>query len=157
MFFVAIGTVVAPRTIPSALPWLLLFLVRVTVGKVADVWIIARLARLHGRASQLAIGLGQIGEFSYVLGALALGGGLITKEVNAALIGAVVISIAASSILVRLIGGASAPPALPPPRLPPPPPNPGGGPPPPQGGANRGTGGGSWEGGRRGGPPPPGP
>jgi len=121
MFFVALGTVVDPRTIPSALPWLLLFLVLVAVGKVAVVWIIARLARLHGRASQLAIGLGQIGEFSYVLGALALGGGLITKEVNAALIGAVVISIAASSILVRLIGGASAPPALPLRRFAPPP------------------------------------
>src|SRR5207237_10601194 len=88
------------------------------------------------------------GEFSYVLGALALGGGLITKEVNAALIGAVVISIAASSILVRLIGGASAPPALPLPRLPPPPPKGGGAPAPFTGGrmgrrvGERGAGGG---------------
>jgi hypothetical protein len=42
-----------------------------------------------------------------VLGALALGGGLITKEVSAGLIGAVVISIAASSVLVRLAHRAS--------------------------------------------------
>lgn len=102
MFFVALGTVVDPRAIPGALPWLVLFLALVLVAKVAVVWIIARLARLEGRASQVAIGLGQVGEFSYVLGALALGAGLITKEVNAALIGAVVISIAASSILVRM-------------------------------------------------------
>lgn len=102
MFFVALGTVIDPRAIPGALPWLLLFLALVVVAKVLVVWAIARLARLGGRAFQLAVGLGQIGEFSYVLGALALGGGLITKEVSAGLIGAVVISIAASSVLVRL-------------------------------------------------------
>lgn len=103
MFFVALGTVIDPRALPGALPWLLLFLALVVVAKVAVVWIIARLARLDGRASQVAVGLGQVGEFSYVLGALALGGGLITKQVNDALVGAVVISIAASSILVRVL------------------------------------------------------
>jgi CPA2 family monovalent cation:H+ antiporter-2 len=102
MFFVALGTVIDPRAIPGALPWLLLFLALVVIAKVLVVWAIARLANLGGRALQLAVGLGQIGEFSYVLGALALGGGLITKEVSAGLIGAVVISIAASSVLVRL-------------------------------------------------------
>jgi predicted Kef-type K+ transport protein len=51
---------------------------------------------------QLAVGLGQVGEFSYVLGALALSGGLITKQVSAGLVGAVVVSIAASSLLVRV-------------------------------------------------------
>jgi CPA2 family monovalent cation:H+ antiporter-2 len=103
MFFVALGTVVDPRTIPAALPWLVLFLVLVVIGKMAVIWIIAKLARLEGRPAQIAVGLGQIGEFSYVLGALALGAGFITKEVNAALVGAVVITIAASSILVRLL------------------------------------------------------
>jgi CPA2 family monovalent cation:H+ antiporter-2 len=102
MFFVALGTVIDPRAIPGALPWLFLFLALVVFGKVFVVWLIAKLARLGGRLLQLAVGLGQIGEFSYVLGALALGGGLITKEVSAGLIGAVVISIAASSVLVRL-------------------------------------------------------
>ena len=102
MFFVALGTVIDPRTIPGAVPWLVLFLALVVVAKVFVVWAIARLARLGARALQLAVGLGQIGEFSYVLGALALGAGLITKEVSAGLIGAVVVSIAASSVLVRL-------------------------------------------------------
>ena len=37
-----------------------------------------------------------------MLGALALSAGLITKQVSAGLIGAVVISIAASSVLVRI-------------------------------------------------------
>jgi len=73
------------------------------------VWVLARVVHLGARTLQLAVGLGQVGEFSYVLGALALAGGLITKEVSAGLIGAVVVSIAASSILVRVAGRVPAP------------------------------------------------
>jgi CPA2 family monovalent cation:H+ antiporter-2 len=102
MFFVALGTVIDPRTVGPALPWLLLFLALVVAGKVLVVWVLARIGRLTGRALQLAVGLGQVGEFSYVLGALALSAGLITKQVSAGLIGAVVVSIAASSVLVRV-------------------------------------------------------
>jgi CPA2 family monovalent cation:H+ antiporter-2 len=102
MFFVALGTVLDPSKLADALPWLLTFLGLVVGGKVLVVWIIARFAKLEARAGQLAIGLGQVGEFSYVLGALALGAGLISPAVSAGLVGAVVVSIAASSILVRL-------------------------------------------------------
>ena len=104
MFFVALGTVIDPGAVPGALPWLVLFLVLVVVAKGGVVWAIARIGKVGARPLQLAVGLGQVGEFSYVLGALALGAGLITKEVSAGLIGAVVVSIAASSILVRLAG-----------------------------------------------------
>jgi CPA2 family monovalent cation:H+ antiporter-2 len=109
MFFVALGTVIDPRTIGGALPWLVLFLVLVIAGKVLVVWVLARIGRLTGRALQLAVGLGQVGEFSYVLGALALSAGLITRQVSAGLIGAVVVSIAASSVLVRFARRTSAP------------------------------------------------
>jgi monovalent cation:H+ antiporter-2, CPA2 family len=102
MFFVALGTVIDPRTVAPALPWLLLFLGLVVAGKVLVVWGLARIGGLTGRPLQLAVGLGQVGEFSYVLGALTLSAGLITKQVSAGLIGAVVISIAASSVLVRV-------------------------------------------------------
>ena len=102
MFFVALGTVIDPSTIRSALPWLLLFLALVVMAKVLVVWALAKIGRLTGRALQLAVGLGQVGEFSYVLGALALSAGLITKQVGAGLVGAVVVSIAASSLLVRV-------------------------------------------------------
>jgi CPA2 family monovalent cation:H+ antiporter-2 len=105
MFFVALGTVINPNDILGALPWLLAFLAMVLFGKVLVVWLLARFSHLGARTLQLAVGLGQVGEFSYVLGALALGAGLITREVSAGLIGAVVVSIAASSILVRLAGG----------------------------------------------------
>lgn len=102
MFFVALGTVLDPTKLAESLPWLLAVLGLVAGGKVLVVWIIARFAKLGARAMQLAIGLGQVGEFSYVLGALALGAGLISPAVSAGLVEAVVISIAGSSILVRL-------------------------------------------------------
>jgi CPA2 family monovalent cation:H+ antiporter-2 len=103
MFFVALGTVIDPSTIGPALPWLLLFLALVVGAKVLVVWALAKIGGLTGRKLQLAIGLGQVGEFSYVLGALALSAGLISKQVSAGLVGAVVVSIAASSILVRVV------------------------------------------------------
>jgi CPA2 family monovalent cation:H+ antiporter-2 len=103
MFFVALGTLIDPRSIGLALPWLLLFLALVVVGKVLLIWALAKLTRLSSRPLQLAVGLGQVGEFSYVLGALALSAGLITKQISAGLIGAVVISIAVSSVVVRAV------------------------------------------------------
>jgi CPA2 family monovalent cation:H+ antiporter-2 len=103
MFFVALGTVIDPSTVVKALPWTAAFLVLVVVAKVGVIWAMARLSHLQARAVQLAVGLGQVGEFSYVLGALALATGLISKEINAGLIGAVAISIAISSVLVRAV------------------------------------------------------
>jgi Kef-type K+ transport system membrane component KefB len=88
--------------LPAAFPWLLAFLALVVMIKVGLVWLMARLAKLEARRLQLAVGLGQVGEFRYVLGALALGAGLISTQVSAALVAAVVQSIAASSILVRV-------------------------------------------------------
>ena len=73
----------------------------VIAGKVLVIWLMARFGRLGARTLQLAVGLGQVGEFSYVLGAIALGARLITPQVSSGLVGAVVVSIAASSILVR--------------------------------------------------------
>ena len=78
-------------------------LVLVIVAKVVPAWALTRFGRLPARPLQLAIGLGQVGEFSYVLGALALTAGLISSAVDSALIAAVVISIAVSSVMVRLV------------------------------------------------------
>jgi CPA2 family monovalent cation:H+ antiporter-2 len=102
MFFVSLGTVIDPGTIGAALPLMLLFIGLVIVAKVLPVWLAARLGRVPGRPLQLAVGLGQIGEFSYVLAALALGAGVISGNAQAAVIAAVVVTIAASSVLVRL-------------------------------------------------------
>ncbi len=102
MFFVSLGTLIDPGTIVSALPLMLLFIGLVAVAKVLPAWLEARFGKVPGRPLQLAIGLGQIGEFSYVLAAIALGAGLIAVETQSALIAAVVVTIAASSVLVRL-------------------------------------------------------
>jgi K+:H+ antiporter len=102
MFFVALGTVIDPAKLPQALPWLMTFLLLVVVAKGLVVWLLARVAKLDARSLQLATGLSQVGEFSYVLAALAVGAGFISQAVNAGLVIAVVVSIAASSVLVRV-------------------------------------------------------
>ena len=109
MFFVSLGTVVDPSALPAALPWIAVMLGLVIVAKGAVTWALASIARLDVRRLQLAVGLGQIGEFSYVLGSLALAAGLISARVDSALVVAVVVSIAISSVVVR---------AFPSPRLP---------------------------------------
>jgi CPA2 family monovalent cation:H+ antiporter-2 len=104
LFFVAVGSLVDPAVLPAGLPWLALFLVLVLVGKSAVAYLLARLAELPARPLQLAIGLSQVGEFSFVLGSTALAAGVIGAEVFAGLLGAIIISICASTILVRLVG-----------------------------------------------------
>jgi CPA2 family monovalent cation:H+ antiporter-2 len=102
MFFVSLGTVIDPSARGGARPWLALIVGLVVAAKVVPTWALARFGRLQARPLQLAIGLGQVGEFSYVLGALALTAGIITNQVETALVAAVAITIAASSVLVRL-------------------------------------------------------
>lgn len=109
MFFVALGTLIDPGALVRAIPWIATFVALVVAAKIGLVWLLARLTALHARRVQLAIGLGQVGEFSYVLGALALGAGLISAEVNSALVATVVLTIAASSLAVRLAHGANSP------------------------------------------------
>jgi len=103
MFFVSLGTLIDPSALGAALPWLALIIGLVVGAKIAPAWALARFGRLQARPLQLAIGLGQVGEFSYVLGALALTAGIITNQVETALVAAVAITIAASSVLVRLV------------------------------------------------------
>ncbi|MFL5674238.1 MAG: cation:proton antiporter [Chloroflexota bacterium] len=103
LFFVAIGTLIDPSRLGAAAPWIALLLALVVVAKVAVAWALARVARLDARPLQLAVGLGQIGEFSFVLASLALGAGVIDGVLFTAIIAAVAVSIAASSIAVRMV------------------------------------------------------
>jgi CPA2 family monovalent cation:H+ antiporter-2 len=104
LFFVTIGTLVDPSHLGEAAPWLALLLALVVVAKVFVAWALARLARLEVRPLQLAVGLGQIGEFSFVLASAALAAGTIDAVLFTAIIAAVAVSIAASSIAVRFVG-----------------------------------------------------
>ena len=102
-FFVAIGTLIDPGALGRGLGWLAVSVVLVIVAKSAVVFVLGRLAGLPAHHGQLAIGLGQIGEFGFVLATVAVARGVLPGEVYAALLAAVAVSIAGSSILVRLV------------------------------------------------------
>jgi CPA2 family monovalent cation:H+ antiporter-2 len=102
-FFVAIGTLIDPAAATRGLPWLALTVVLVVVAKSALAYGLVRLSGLEGSPLHIAVGLGQIGEFSFVLASFALARGAIGPDVFAAVLAAVAASIAASTILVRLI------------------------------------------------------
>ena len=109
LFFVAIGTLIQPEALLRGLPWLVLFLGLIIVAKVGVAWGLARATGLPARPVQLAIGLGQIGEFSFVLGSAAVAAGAIANDTYVALIAAVVLSIAVSTVVVRLVARAPTP------------------------------------------------
>jgi monovalent cation:H+ antiporter-2, CPA2 family len=75
------------------------------VSKVIPVYVLARLWKLSGRPSQVAIGLGQIGEFSFVLATIGVTQDVIPVELYSAILAAVVLTIAASTLLVRFHPG----------------------------------------------------
>jgi CPA2 family monovalent cation:H+ antiporter-2 len=101
-FFVAIGTLIDPGALGRGLGWLALSLGLVVVAKSLVIFGLARVARLPANSGQLAVGLGQIGEFGFVLATVAVARGVLPAEVYAALLAAVAASIAISSIGVRL-------------------------------------------------------
>ena len=103
LFFVAVGSLLDPSALATALPAAGLLIALVVVAKVAVAWLLARLAK-SGRPLQLAIGLGQLGEFSFVIVSTGAIAGVVPASWFAATLGAVVVTIAASAVLARLVG-----------------------------------------------------
>ncbi|HEY7131446.1 MAG TPA: cation:proton antiporter, partial [Candidatus Limnocylindrales bacterium] len=104
LFFVAIGTLIDPEALGRGLGWLALIVGLVIGAKVVVSYLLARAARLRGEPVQIGIGLGQVGEFSFVLGSTAAAAGAIGPEVYEAILGSVVLTIIGSTVLVRLVG-----------------------------------------------------
>jgi CPA2 family monovalent cation:H+ antiporter-2 len=104
LFFVVIGTLIEPTALMGGIGWLALYLGLIVVAKVAVAYGITRLVKVPARPIQLAIGLGQVGEFSFVLGSAAVAAEAITRDAYVALIAAVALSIAVSTVVVRLVG-----------------------------------------------------
>jgi CPA2 family monovalent cation:H+ antiporter-2 len=103
LFFVLLGSLIDPRALPRALPWIAFLLAAVVVAKALPAAVLSRLARLPDvRHWQLGVGLGQVGEFSFVLAGILLARGLITFELFTAMLSTVVLTIAASAVLVRV-------------------------------------------------------
>ena len=109
LFFVAIGTLIDPGQLVVGWGWLLALLAMVLVGKVGVSYMLARLARVAARPLQRAVGLGQVGEVSFVLASLGLATGELDRPLYSAMLAAVALSIAASSVAVRLVGPAKEP------------------------------------------------
>jgi CPA2 family monovalent cation:H+ antiporter-2 len=103
MFFVAIGTLVDPRAVPDALAWTAAVLGLVVAAKVGVIYGLAHLLDRPGvRHWQLASGLGQVGEFSFVLASIGVARGVVPSSLYTALLLSVVLTITASTVLVRL-------------------------------------------------------
>jgi CPA2 family monovalent cation:H+ antiporter-2 len=102
LFFVAIGTLVDPGELARGAGWMALFLVLVVAAKVLPAYLLVRFGRLNARPLQTAVGLGQIGEFSFVLVSVLLEADLLAGEIYAALLATLAVSIAVSSVAVRL-------------------------------------------------------
>ncbi|HEV2013025.1 MAG TPA: cation:proton antiporter [Candidatus Dormibacteraeota bacterium] len=102
LFFVAIGALIDPGALLKGLGWLVVLLGLLVLGKVVPTYLLARFGHLSGRPRQVAIGLGQIGEFSFVLATIGVSRNVILGELYAAILAAVVVTIAASTLLVRL-------------------------------------------------------
>ena len=103
LFFVAVGTLLDPHELAGGLGWLALFLGLIVTTKVGVTYVLARAARISHRPLQLAVGLGQVGEFSFVLGAALAATAAIGSQIYVALIAAVAISIAVTTVAVRLV------------------------------------------------------
>jgi monovalent cation:H+ antiporter-2, CPA2 family len=101
MFFVAIGTLVDPVAIVREPGWLAVVVALVAL-KVLAVWVFAAVFRVPARRPQLGVGLGQIGEFSFVVLGLGTSAGVVSAGQFSAALGAAAITIAASAVGARL-------------------------------------------------------
>lgn len=106
LFFVAVGSLIDPARLLAALPSIALLIGLVLVAKIGVAFGLAHLARLRARPGQLAIGLGQLGEFGYVLAGIGLTAGALSEDQFTAVLGAIVATIAGSAVAVRAAGRA---------------------------------------------------
>ena len=102
LFFVLIGSLIQPSQVLAALPFALMLLLLMVVLKTLPTYLIIKFTKIKSRALQHSIGLSQMGEFSFVLGAAGLSAQAISPEQFTAILLAVLLSIAGSSVLVRI-------------------------------------------------------
>jgi CPA2 family monovalent cation:H+ antiporter-2 len=73
------------------------------------VWALAATLRIPGRAAQIAVGLGQVGEFSFIVAGLGLAAGVVDNAQFSAVLATATITIVLSTVAARLFPRASAP------------------------------------------------
>ena len=102
LFFVSLGTLIAPRVLAHNLPLLATMLLLIVVGKFAIWMTIVRLFRYPiATAIAVASGLTQIGELSFVLVKVAWSAGMVTENVFSATLAASLFSILLNVFVLR--------------------------------------------------------
>jgi CPA2 family monovalent cation:H+ antiporter-2 len=101
LFFVVIGTLIQPSLLEGSWRFALLVLGLMIILKTLPTMALAYVSHLKVKPMRLGIGVSQIGEFSFVLGSLAYAEKVISAYQYTGLLMAVVLSIVASTILVR--------------------------------------------------------
>lgn len=104
LFFVAVGTLIDPLNLSPALPFASITIALVLVAKVLPAYLMARVSSIPARPLQLAVGLGQVGEFSFVLATVGRSQGVIPQDVYSGILCAVLLSIAGSAVAARRVG-----------------------------------------------------
>jgi CPA2 family monovalent cation:H+ antiporter-2 len=101
LFFVVVGTLIAPSEEVDAAPFAALILFLMVILKTFPTMLLARWGKMNVKKSLLGVGVSQIGEFSFVLGSLAFTQEAISRSQYTGVLLAVVLSITGSTILVR--------------------------------------------------------
>jgi CPA2 family monovalent cation:H+ antiporter-2 len=101
LFFVVVGTLIAPSEVVDAAPFAALILFLMVILKTFPTMLLARWGKMSVKKSLLGVGVSQIGEFSFVLGSLAFTQEAISRSQYTGVLLAVVLSITGSTILVR--------------------------------------------------------
>jgi CPA2 family monovalent cation:H+ antiporter-2 len=101
LFFVVIGSLVDPDLLVEALPFAAIIITLMVLLKTLPALILAHFRGIGESSAQLAVGLSQVGEFSFVLGSAALAAGALSKVQFNGILMAVILSIIASTLAVR--------------------------------------------------------
>jgi CPA2 family monovalent cation:H+ antiporter-2 len=108
LFFVSVGMLFDPASLAESWPLMLATLAVVLVGKsVVAVAVVLLLKRPLHAALSVAVALAQIGEFSFILAAVATNLKLLPPEATGALVVASLVSITLNPMLFKTVGPAT--------------------------------------------------
>ncbi|MCW5890497.1 MAG: cation:proton antiporter [bacterium] len=104
LFFVSVGMLFDPAVVANGLGLMLATLAVVVIGKpIAAIAVVLFFGRPIRSALSIAVALAQIGEFSFILAALAISLGILPTEATNALVVASVVSITINPLLYKAV------------------------------------------------------
>ncbi len=107
LFFVSVGMLFDPMTlIEQPLAVVATFFIIIVIKSVVAYGIIRLFRQSRAVGYTVAVSLAQIGEFSFILGGLALTKGLLSEELYNLILAGAMLSIVANAFLFRLLDSA---------------------------------------------------